>query len=61
MRTVYFVIALVVVIGVSDVRAERASVVVAKATVAAVSATVKAVPKVPGASWRGMKWLVRHI
>lgn len=61
MRHILLVIAAVLVVGVMEVRAERASVVVAKATVTAVTATVKAVPKAPAATWRGVKWVIAHI
>ena len=60
MRTLSLVIALVVIVGVSEVRAERASVIAAKAVSKATVAAVKAVPKAPGATWRCVKWVVKH-
>ena len=60
MRTLFLVVVLAFIVGASEARAERASVLVVKTAVAATTAAVKAVPKAPGAAWRGLKWLARH-
>ena len=60
MRMLVMFVALVFVVGVSEARAERASVVAAKAVSKATVTAVKAVPKAPGAAWRGLTWLIRH-
>lgn len=59
MKRLVFIVAAVFVCSV-PANAERASVVVAKATVKAVTATAKAVPKAPSATWRALKWVARH-
>lgn len=63
MTTMKYVALTVVLImlGVPEARAERASVAVAKATVVVAKAVGKAVRPVPAASWRGLKWLVAHV
>ena len=60
MRHLCILVALVFVVGVSEARAERASVVVVKAVSKATVTAVKAAPKVPGAAWRCLKWVAAH-
>ena len=60
MRTLSLVVALVVIVGVSEASAERASVIAVKAVSKAAVTVVKAVPKAPAAAWRGVKWVVKH-
>lgn len=60
MKMLCVVCALVFLVGVSPAHAERASVVVAKATATATTAAIKAVPKAPRAAWHGFKWLIAH-
>ena len=60
MRIFFVVFALVFVVGVSHARAERVSVAAVKAVSKAGVTVVKAVPKVPGAAWRCVKWAAKH-
>lgn len=57
MKMLALVVAFVAVVGVSEARAERVSVFVAKTVVKA----VKAVPCPAPAAWRGLKWVAKHI
>lgn len=59
MRDLVFVVA-VLLVGSVPASAERASAGAAKATVKAVTVAAKAVPKVPTATWRALKWVARH-
>ena len=60
MRTLFVLVACVFVVGVSEARAERASIIAAKAVSKASVTVVKAVPKAPGAAWRCVKWVAKH-
>ena len=56
MKTLCLVAALVAVVGVSEARAERVSVTIAKGVVK----VAKAVPCPAPAAWRGIKWVAKH-
>ena len=60
MRMLVMFVALVFVVGVSEARAERASVVAAKAVSKAAVTVVKAVPKAPAAAWKCLKFVAAH-
>lgn len=57
MKTFYLVVALVTFLGVSEARAERISVAVAKGVVKA----VKVVPNPAPAVWGWIKWFGTHV
>lgn len=66
MKPLLLIVLFVVGVGVSEARAERASVAAGKAVVTAgkavASATKAAVSVCPGRSaWRGLRWLARHV
>lgn len=61
MRHVMLLAGLLVLLTAADARAERASVAAGKAVVTASKAAVKAVPRVPGWGWKGLKWVAAHV
>lgn len=58
---VLVIVAILLVGGASEARAERVSVAVAKGVVTVGKVTAKAAAPVVRVSWKGLRWLARHV